>query len=510
MKGEPMTIEFPIPETYGWDTVFAIDISEVNRALAALQPSEAYTATSPVQGGSATVNWAFRNWRITDTPGGNKIEVALDFAPGSTLIMPGGEETALDGWTCKIVFEAHFDEVDPVTQRLKARTAAGDDWASVSVELPAGLDPNDYFNEFSTIDQMVTQWFLTAPEAVTLFEQEFATVDIGEDLAARNVYYLQPLVLGFAGAVMADGITRALGILAMTRDSAPGEEDADPEAERRAAQAKARTATLQLSPYAILPNARAGYIVSARVFLEHMMKPALASTYGADPKEGFEVHGAGTPQLRNKAKLSFKVKMKEDDRAATIAARELNFAFDGDRLRMVAAGLNIETGILGFTLNGTLKEAFAMSLVPKPDAPEETIFMLSNVDIVEPQFEPVIAVGTKIAVGVIGLVISIAGAAFMVATFKGPLATKLTADNAKLVARIIAASVAISGAIAGFVPIILEAIVHGDANKIPDFGKALNVGLRRISWPGNPETKFVPVEGHFANAMVVTIYPRFA
>lgn len=500
-----------IPDTYGWDTVFAIDIDEVNRALATLPASRTYSVTLPIIDGSAALDWAFGNWRITDTPGGNQVEVTLDFEPGSALTMKtsGDKVTRLDGWSCSVLFAAHFDEIDPVTHGLKARTATGTDWASVNVRLPAGLDPRDYFNETNSISALLRQWFDSASEAVALFDQEFATVNIGADLAARDVYYLQPLVLGFAGAVMADGITKALGILAMTRDSPPGKEGADPEKERKDADARARTASLQLSPYAIMPNAKAGFVVSSRVFLEHMMKPACASTYGVKP-EAFEVHGADSRQLRNAATLSFKQKLDGVDRAATISAGNLNLAFDGDKLRLTITAMHMETAWPGFTLSVTLREAFMMSLVPKADK-DDTIFMLNNVDAIDPDIQTNITPGVQIATAVVGTVLAVAGAALGVMTVKGPLVKHLSATAAKYVARIIAGAAGTLGAVIAVTPQLIEAgLQAGDPKGIPGFQDALNVGLARISWPGRPDTKFVPVEGHFANAMVVTINPRIA
>lgn len=505
-----MAIEYPIPETYGWDTVFAIDINEVNRALAALPASATYTATSPVTGGSATVTWAFGQWRITDTPGGNEIEVTLDFAAGSVLVMPGGKETKLDGWTCRVVFEAHFDEVDSVTHRLKAKTAAGGNWASVTVEPPAGVDPGDHFSEMTTIDAMVTRWFDAAPEAVELFDQEFASVNIGGDLAARNVYYLQPLVLGFAGAVMADGVTRALGILAMTRDSAPSNGGAAPEEERKAAEARASTATLQLSPYAIMPNAKAGFIVSARVFLEHMMAPACASTYNADATS-FELYGGGTPQLRNRNELAFQQKLDGTDQAAKIAAEKLHFAFEGAKLRHTITSMNIRAA-WNASVDVTLRESYALRLAPKPGAEDEVIFLLENVGEIAPEIKAIADPGYVIGAEIAAAFLDVAAIALGVLTVKGPLIEnkKLSTTAAKYTARAIAAATGIGGIGLHMSPLLVEWVLQAEPNKIPDFGVTLNVGLGRISWPAAQATRFVPVEGHFANGMVVTIDPRIA
>ena len=75
----------PSPDTYGWDTVFAISIDRVNPALATIAESSSYSMTQPVTGGSATVDFSLKNWRITDTPGGDRLVVAMDFGATSRL-----------------------------------------------------------------------------------------------------------------------------------------------------------------------------------------------------------------------------------------------------------------------------------------------------------------------------------------------------------------------------------------------------------------------------------------
>lgn len=503
-----MAIEYPIPETYGWDTVFAIDIREVNRALAGVPESPTFTATSPVPGGSVTLNWAFRNWRITDTPGGDRIEVGLDFTTKSVLVMPGGKETKLDGWTCKVLFAAHFDEIDPITQTLKAKTATGGKWASVSVEPPDGVDPNDLFGEMAAIDALITKWFADDPEAVKLFSQEFATVDIGTDLAAQNVYYLQPLVLGFAGAVMADGITRALGILAMTRDSLPTSEGPPSEAEIKAAEDRARNATLQLSPNAIMPNAKAGFIVSARVFLEHMMTPACASAYSAGATS-FELFGEGIPKLRNRKALAFQQKVDGVDRAAAIPAEMLRFVFEGSKLRHTITSMNIRAA-WNASVDVTIREAYELRLAPKPGSEDEVIFLLENVGEIAPEIKPIADPGYVLGAEIIGTILDVVALGVGALTVKGPLIEKQwSVTAAKYTARAIAIAFALGGMGLHLSPLLVEVCLQTDPDKLPDFGKTLNVGLGRISWPAAHGTRFVPVEGHFANAMVVTIDPRF-
>ncbi len=110
---------------------------------------------------------------------------------------------------------------------------------------------------------------------------------------------------------MANQVTKALGILAMT-----GDDLAD-------AQVRAAAAPLQLSPYAIPENATAGFIISARLFLRHMLMPACAGAFGGneqDPTKQFEIYGDGSLKLRNHRALEFTQELKGVQRAAHIEA----------------------------------------------------------------------------------------------------------------------------------------------------------------------------------------------
>ncbi|MGH6911954.1 MAG: hypothetical protein ACREEG_17345, partial [Phenylobacterium sp.] len=95
------------PDTYGWDTVFAISIDKVNLALAQKPPSATFSATAPTTNGTASLNWSLTKWEVTDTPGGADIKISMRFGPLSQLTLTaGGVDTnydiALSGYLCTV------------------------------------------------------------------------------------------------------------------------------------------------------------------------------------------------------------------------------------------------------------------------------------------------------------------------------------------------------------------------------------------------------------------------
>jgi hypothetical protein len=487
-----------IPDTFGWDTVFAISIAKVNEYLGNVPPSDSFSTQAEVTGGTTRLDWSFENWRITDTPIGGKIEVTLDFGPGSTMTRPDGGGTKTvpleSQWSCVVVFEAHFDDTDPTTRQLVARTAQGAPWASVRIESSIADTPTRI-----ALQSLVSRWFREAPEAVALFEQEFATVNVGDIVAGEGLDWLKPRVLAFAGGLMADQVTKALGILAMT-----GDDLAD-------AQTRAGQATLQLSPYAIPANATSGFVISARLFLRHMLMPACAGTFGGsqqDPTKHFELYGDGTPQLRNRTALDFTQELSGAQRAAHIKAEGLNFGFEGERLRMRIAQ-NVATHVAGLSLDATTTQAYIAILMNKPDAPG-AVFLLENDGYSEPDIV-VVREPWVTALQAVGEALVLAlSAALAVVSFRGPLMRQAGLDStaAKIWARVIAAVFALVGTALVNVPSYIEWALQGEVHRFPDFGSFLNKAyLDRIVWPGQGPTQFTTTAVRFANGLQIAIEP---
>lgn len=491
------------PDTFGWDTVFAISIDRVNVALGFVPDSPQYSTTTPVTGGSSTVEWTFTNWRVTDTPGGNRIVVTMDFGPESRMTSTGSGMSplvALDApqWSCEVTLRAHFDATDPMTHKLRAITASGESWAEVLVNPGAGSTAT--FKDCSVLQLMIVDWFNSSEEAVRLFAQEFASVDVGSDVGSDSLAWLRPRRLGYAGAVMADGVTKAMGILAMTTDKSPV------------------GVTLELSPYAMLPNAAAGYVVSRELVMRNMILPACQSAFSEDgvgSSRDFALDGPESSRLRNVGELRFQQECDGKPRDATLAANALTLTLEGEELHFKMTPLNVTTGYPGLSLNATIEERLKMDLLEKTSAtasvPGPKFFALTAVSSQPPQVEAVASTGLKITEAAVALIAFALTAALTVKGFKGPLMRKweLSEKSAKLWSRIIAVGFATVGTLAVMGPEWMRHVLEGKYQDIPPFGPVLSEGLVRISWPGIGETRFEAVSGQFANGMLITIDPKF-
>ena len=480
------------PDTYGWDTVFAISIDKVNKALALKPPSATYTATGPTNKGTASLTWSLTNWQVTDTPGGAEMVISMRFGPGSQLTFTeNGVDTnydvALPGYLCTVTFEAWF----PDSGNLVPRTGQNQPWADVDIAIPAGAPSDVKF----ALDALLSDWFKT-PAALALFEQEFLAFDMSADVGADELPWLIPKKLGYAGGVMADGVTKAIGILTMT-----------------IAGKQPSAAELRLSPYAIPANADAGFVISRELVMTNMILPSVAGAFSTDGNGDSNNYDMNTQtwQISNKAGLEFKHELNGKDQDCTIDRGNLKVWQDADRLHMTLTPMTMTTDILGLYVDAQIDERLELVLVPKPNDPDAMIFMLNNVDPQAPVTSHRLSTGSEIAVAVIAAVLAAAGIALSIVGFKGVLTRcGLTANSAKIWSRVIAGIVG-SGLI-----VITELAAHvivwarnGEVQNLPDLGPLVSTSLGRIKWPGATKTKYVATTGQFANGVLLAVDPRF-
>ena len=480
------------PDLYGWDTAFAVSITEVNVALAKVAATSTYSQSSAVTGGNATVSFALQKWKLTDTPGGNQLVANLSFTSNSTLTLPTNAQVSLSGWTIDVTFAAAFEATDPTTQKLKPVTLNAAPWASVVVNAPSAVP----FAQQTYVQVIMTDWFNQSTDAMTVFDTEFLTVDIGKQIGIGPLAWLQPAKLGFAGAMMQDNVTKALGILAMT----------DPTKDPAAA-------TLQLSPYAIVPGATAGYLISNDLVLKNMFVPGCAAAFSDDQVGNPANFGLylvnGTNQLHNTNDLSFHHDLDGASQPATIAAGALNVGISGDTLTLALTPMNVQTKYAGVSLNATITENMTLSLTPKSGAPNDMVFILTNAKPSTPGITAQLSQGAQIAEAVLSVLFFALSATLTVLTFKGPLAQRLSKTAAKIWARVIAVGAGVIGLVVANVELWIALAQQGETHNIPSFAPLITAGLGGITFPGGTQVTFNGTAAQFANGILITIAPQF-
>ena len=266
--------------TYGWDTAFAICIPDVNAAIvkAGASPKN-FTQVAPDQSCSAT--GTFGVWQVCRGGDGVLIHFSIPIATGSMSFQ--GKNYPMAGGVATI--EVQLRHIPPQPQPQSAPGAAPsahdlvvriatdsetDPVVSV-IDLTVPDDPG--FIGRALMANLLALWF---NDNLAAFSHIFSTVTINRVVDKDQFLWLAPTHTSYA---YADGPTDAesiLGVLCMTQQRPDG------------------GIASQLSPNAIPPGARAGFLISQARFLEEMVLPALPMAFPGSSAADFAMSPDGT------------------------------------------------------------------------------------------------------------------------------------------------------------------------------------------------------------------------
>jgi Clostridium P-47 protein len=270
-------------DTQGWDTVAAITYTEVNKAIA---QSGSYPKkfSQEADDKSAAASGDFTGWKITTGGAGPRIQMELTIANGK--FAPEGETARSFEGSAVIELESEFVP-QPGKSALDLKLSKT---APVSVP-SANLKGLSKFYAGAAKDLIAT--WLT--DNIGEFNHIFATVNLDRELVKDGIPWLAPSFQGYAVAEPMTGPTldnSVLGVMCLIDDGKPGTGLAE-----------------QISPFAIPAGHKAGFLISHRKFLSHIMRPGLAMLFkGLDGKnldDYFDVTGNGT-LIQNKTQLTMR------------------------------------------------------------------------------------------------------------------------------------------------------------------------------------------------------------
>ena len=300
---------FTTANTLGWDTVFGIRFGDVNQAIVNAGSSPAsFTYDDP---GVEKINGVFSDWTVTGGSG----QLLQKTLPVDALFFAFGADPDTERRQVAIQIEVQLDQIPQPAANVKAKRGSvvefrikgsnilGDPGTVLTVSYPAlppdggfpgqpasiadGLTPDD-------IGLLFSNWinFQAAPGEYTNlqeFNHAFAAVNLNSRAATDAFAWLAPTAVAYG--VSADGAGNGiLAILCMTENRAkPVQQDVASE---------------------LLPNgARAGFLISKRMYMANMLMPGLALMFDDPKKPGtvwpddyFEITGNGT-RITNTAAL---------------------------------------------------------------------------------------------------------------------------------------------------------------------------------------------------------------
>jgi hypothetical protein len=272
-----------VADTFGWDTVFAIALNDVNRAIVHCGSSPgAFSRSASGSGMNVTVEGMFDDWQVVPGGDGQNLHMAL---PITTLKYDTGDEVK------------QFDQLLALIEvRLtllpqpdsSSDGSDGGQWMDLKLRTggnqlllgaaPAGNQPVYVLDleckgdvkpeglESAIIQQLLLEW-LRQPENLQSFNHVFASVDLGAKAAVGAFQWLMPTHLSYAVIDRGTLESSTFALLCMT--------------EQRDADGLAH----QVSPFVIPDGHRAGMLLSRERFLSKLLLPGIGTMFSGPVKE---------------------------------------------------------------------------------------------------------------------------------------------------------------------------------------------------------------------------------
>lgn len=340
------------PETYGWDSVFAIRLALFDRLIPP-SPITAFTVNIDFCGvgkPDTSICWAFGQWQATAVYGAI-VQISAPLV-SATLAVDGGPANAIDA-NCQVA----------INLVLCGQQDRPDTWASVKVT----TDPADLKTE-GRMQYALLNWFATK-EAWAIIDAIFEPlqIDRGADGASQ---WARPQTSRLAGTTLAypppdEDSAKSCGIAFLAKTLT----------------ADATGARLALSPYAVAAEADGAYIISSGLLLSGIIAPALARAFGTSDKTAkIDFSMSDDVLVTNTIPLTYGFEGSDGKQyQGAIATGDLKIRIEDDALTLTFESIDFDVAIVGVQLQ-TIKvhmvERLKVELVPSTTTAASMVLVL--------------------------------------------------------------------------------------------------------------------------------------
>jgi Clostridium P-47 protein len=258
-------MEAQAAETYGWDTVFAIPVPLVNRAIVDHGSSPAGFSQG-VEG--ATVSASFGDWQLAAGGDGRDVRLSLPLSGIDVVYEATGKQLEYPSGSAVIEVGLHYIPHGEAGAAAAAE-GGGTPYALVVKDAPSEPQepivslvradvPNASILPLAAIESALLAW---CTDNLGAFAHVFAVVDLDRMIDQGEWAFVTPTYTSYA---YLDGATLEASTFAVLTmcGGRSGAELAD-----------------QLSPNAIPPHSVAGFLVSQARTLEDLVRPAICQAY---------------------------------------------------------------------------------------------------------------------------------------------------------------------------------------------------------------------------------------
>jgi hypothetical protein len=406
-------------DTYGWDTVFAIRVDDVNAAIKRLATSpKTFSASTadPHTHLPVTVTGGFSDWQITLGGSGKLLNMSTpvtSLAAAGTL--PSGEQVTFTYGPGSFEIQVELEYVphtDPppgatgTFHNLVVKTGAQAPAEQVVTVLGGygfGTSTDDRHLPFDAVsDDVIAAMQAWFNDHLGDFEHVFATVNLNRTADQGQFAWLLPTYTSYAYTDRDTLDESVLGILCMTGG---------------------RPATgldQEISPNAIPAGSRAGFLVAPERFVSEMLWPSMPLVYAGARTEDFALLTDGTGLTLANGPVTIQSMADSDGTLHTTVLQDLEVSTASTTLSIDATTqVEVSAGIYAYTHNVV---RYTMAL-HQASPGNQTIFYVQDGDPVTEQWteESEGVKITKILEGIAAALIVIAigvltdGAGFVIA-----------------------------------------------------------------------------------------------
>lgn len=338
-----------VASTYGWDTVSAVRVGDMNRTIRESGSSpQGFEQT--LDDGSGKVSARFGDWQIDSGGDGRLIHLAIPLLGVNAQF---GTQTWQGDATACVEVQLHFvphevPQADSLSMRHRLMVRARPDAANAPIANALGLefdegtqDPGMVFT--ALIKLALTDWLCANLEQ---FAHVFATVNIHQVATDDAFHWLKPTYATYVFLARPDRDDSIFGILCRTGQRSPDD------------------LIEQISPYAIPEGAQAGFLLSPGRMLGDMMARSLP-----DVLDGLKLKDIKVDEAQNRLKVTKSVQLKkvkdEDGRELEPVLEQIEVEL---RERELIMKSTISTKVSpGITSVGESQCFYNIGLVTKPN-----------------------------------------------------------------------------------------------------------------------------------------------
>lgn len=303
-------------ETYGWDTIFAIDIEQLNTAISEVTE---IPQSLDLKSSGMDVTIDFGKWTIGNGGDGKIINFILPIMSGNlnmgshSINIPEGNailEVELD------FFDTDNQTNDPniSTKHLKlsqSKTNSEGNSPVTVTKVEFDKTNNDVILQGLLLEKL-QDWIDTN---IHIFDVIFATVNLSNSIDTGNFSWVKPTSVDYAFISNEDQSKSYLGILSMTEGRSTN------------------GLTPQLSPFTLIPKSSLGYLISSERCLTKLIKPSVTG-YFTGLKSNALTLSKDETALNLAANSSIPIEIKHKGKTYDCKLQDLDISITGNQFKI--------------------------------------------------------------------------------------------------------------------------------------------------------------------------------